>query len=250
MTVRRRAKPSVFAALRVFWIFIAVLLAFGAYAGYRIATWPEFFPKSISVVGAAHVQSADILRRAAIPSDRNVWLIDKHAAEGRIEALPWIRSAAIHRTPPANVRIVITERIPAACVASGTERYLVDADAHLIETTCAAARVVQIAWPQLQPQHPGAVLDQTLLTRFLRDENALRAAHLQPALLGFDRFGGLEATLGSGLRLRLGDDKDVAQKAALVDPILRAYGKGIGHVAVIDLRAPSTPVVEERSPHK
>src|SRR5271170_1599464 len=118
--VRRRAKTSLFARLRIFWIFIVILLFAAGIAGVRIATWPGFTPKSITVVGTSHVTPADVLKRAAIPSDRNVWLIDKHAAEARVDALPWVQTTRVHRSLPANVRIEVVERTPAACVQAAS----------------------------------------------------------------------------------------------------------------------------------
>jgi len=249
--VRRRAKPSLIARLRIFWIFIAVLLVAAGIAGFRIATWPGFDPKSVTVVGTSHVTIADVLKRAAIPSDRNAWLIDKRAAESRIDALPWVQTAHIHRSLPAKVRIVVVERTPAACVQTAFARYLVDATGHVIETSCTdAPRAVVIAWPDLAPQRAGSVIDAAQLARFLSDIQTLRAYRLDPVYADFDRFGGLNVTLGGGIEVRFGDDRDLTQKAQLVDPILQAYGKRTKDVAVIDLRAPATPVVQEHSPHK
>lgn len=249
--VRRRAKSSLIVRLRVFWIFIVILLIAAGFAGFRIATWPGFFPKNIAVFGTSHVTAADVLKLAAIPNGRNVWLIDKHAAEARVDALPWVQTTRVHRSLPASVRIVVVERTPAACLQAGSARYLVDAGGHVIETSCnAAPRAVVLGWQSLGPQHAGSLVDVSTLTRFLADVQTLRAHHLEPVYTGFDRFGGLEATLGGGITVRFGDDRDLAQKAALVDPILQAYGKRTRDVAVIDLRAPSTPVVEERNPHK
>ncbi len=249
--VRRRAKSSLIVRLRVFWIFIVILLVAAGFAGFRVATWPDFNPKNVAVDGTRHVSIADVLKLAGIPSDRNVWLIDKHAAEARVDALPWVQTTRVHRSLPANVRIDVVERTPAACVQAGSARYLVDASGHVIETSCSdASRAVVIGWPPLVAQHPGSILDVAQLTRFLADVQTLRAHHLDPVYSGFDRFGGLEVTLSGGIAVRFGDDRDLARKAGLVDPILQAYGKRTRDVAVIDLRAPSTPVVEERSPHK
>jgi len=248
---RRRSKPSIATRLRVFWIFIVVVLLCAGYAGFRIATWPGFNPGAVAVLGAVHVRADEVRKRAAIAPDRNVWLINKGAAESRVATLPWVQAAQIHRALPARVAIVVIERVPAACVQSGNARSLVDANAHVIETTCAAAPdAIAIRWPGLGAQRAGATLEGATLAQFLSDVSVLRDAHLAPASVDRDRFGGLEATLRGGLTVRFGDDRDLVQKAALVDPILQAYGRRTRDVAAIDLRAPATPVVEERGPHK
>ena len=50
----------------------------------------------------------------------------------------------------------------------------------------------------------------------------------------------------NGLRLLLGSEKDLAQKLALVDPILSQVVGKQRRVAAIDLRAPATPVIVYR----
>jgi cell division protein FtsQ len=248
--VRRRTKLSLFARLRVFWVFIAVLLPAAAYAGYRIATWPELQPKEILVAGNEHVSSAEIRRRARIPLNANVWLLNKRAAEQRIEAFPWVRAAQIHRALPARVRIVVFERQPVACVVSGSETYLVDVDAHVIESSCPRGDMLRVVFPPLGMQRPGAVLDATLLHRMVADAATLRGAQLQAATVGLDRFGGFEAQLRDGVTVRFGDDADLGRKAGLIRPILATYGARRPQVAIVDVRAPSTPVVELRRPKK
>lgn len=235
--------------MRVFAFFIAIALFVSAYLGFRVATWPGFDPKSIVVIGNVQVSAAEVRKRAAIPLNHNVWLLSKGATEARIETLPWVRVAQIHRSLPASIRIVIHERVPAACVRSASERYLVDETAHVIETNCAqAGQLVDIDWSRLPPQRAGDVLEAGVVRRLLVDASTLRDERLDPVSIGLDRFGGLDATLRGGLRLRFGDDRDVAHKASLVEPILQAYAARTRDVAVIDLRAPATPVVEERRP--
>lgn len=234
----------------MFWVFIAVLLPAAAYGGYRLATWPVFEPKEILIVGNAHVSAEEIRRRAAIPLDRNVWLLNKHAAELRVEALPWVRVAQIHRALPAGVRIVAIERQPVACVVSNRTDYLVDEDAHVIESSCPRGEMLRVAFPPLGLQRPGAVLDAARLQRMLADAATLRGAQLDATTVGQDRFGGLEARLREGVIVRFGDDADLGRKVALIRPILAAYGTRRPGVAVIDVRAPSTPVVELQRPKK
>ena len=246
--IHRRTKPSLLRRLRVFWVFIVALLAAAAYGGYVLATWPAFFPKFVAVTGNVHVSAGAIRRKAAIAGDRNVWLIDKRAAERRVDTLPWIRRTQIHRSLPAKVEIAVEERVPVACVVSAASQYLVDASGHVIETACGSE--LRLAFPPMPAQAAGAMLDGKLLARMLADASVLRSVGLDPVALGFDRYAGLDATLGDGLRLRLGDDRDVAQKAALVGPILQAYGARRAELAAIDLRAPATPVVELRKPKK
>ena len=249
--LRRRSKPSLVARLRVFWIFITAGLIVAACGAYALANWSIFDPASIVVEGERRVQAGDILARAAIPKDRNVWLIDKKAAQQRIEAIPWIATARIHRSLPAAVHIVVTERKPVACVEAGAARYLVDDAARVLEVDCPAGGLPGFAWPAPAQVAAGASLDDPArLKRMAQDAATVTGANLDPEHLGFDRFDGLEVQLRGGPLVRFGDDQDLADKVRLVEPILRTYGDGARELLVIDLRAPSTPVVEKRNQPK
>ncbi len=246
----RRTKPSVLRRLRVFWLFIVVVLPLCVYGGYRLATWKIFEPKSIDVTGNVHVPAAEVLRLAAIRHGENVWLLNKGAAEHRIESIPWVRVAQIHRSLPARVRIVIAERRPAACLISSGAEYLVDEGAHVIESSCPAGDLVRVAFPPVGAQRPGAVLDARLLARMLADAAILRSAQLDATVVGLGRFGGLDVRLRDGVRVRFGDDADLARKAGLVRPIESAYEGRLDEIAAIDVRAPRTPVVQLRRPKR
>ncbi|MBV8074580.1 MAG: FtsQ-type POTRA domain-containing protein, partial [Candidatus Eremiobacteraeota bacterium] len=232
---RRRTKPSLLLRLRIFWIFIVVALVGAAYGGYLVATWPGFVATTVVVDGNRRVAGDAILARAAIPRDRNVWFIDKRAAERRIETIPWVERAQIHRSLPAAVTIVVAERLPAACIRTAAAQYLVDATAHVLAANCAwSSMLPEMRWPPLGAQAPGAVLDAARLTRLLRDAQTLEAQQLAPAAMGLDRFDGLEVWLKGGPLVRFGDDGDLAEKARLVGPILRTYAVESKAIAEID----------------
>ena len=249
--MRRRSKSSFARALRVFWVFIVLALAAAGYGGYRLAAWPVFHPGIVAVDGNRRVGADEILARAAIPKDRNVWLIDKRAAERRVEAIPWIKTAQVHRALPAAVTVVVTERAAVACAVTPSARYMIDDDARVLGTDCNASPVLlALDWPPIPPQRLGATLDVVRLQRLLGDVRTLQTLRLDPVRVALDRFDGVEATLRNGPLVRFGEDRDLVEKAKLVDPILRTFGPRAQNLAVIDLRAPSTPVVEERRrPH-
>ncbi|MBV8151393.1 MAG: FtsQ-type POTRA domain-containing protein [Candidatus Eremiobacteraeota bacterium] len=238
-----------FAALRVFSVFIVLGIGAAAYGGWLLANWNAFDPTTIGVQGNARVAGGEILRRAAIPADRNVWLIDKAAAQRRVEAIPWIRTARIHRALPNGVTIDVTEREPAGCVeaASGSYVYLVDDQARVLEVGCPPSLAPVFVLAEDAALRPGATLPSAgVFRRLLADSRLLASDHIAAARLRLAEFDSLEVTLRSGLIVRFGKDRDLAEKAGLVDPILRTYGPRAPDLAVIDLRSPTTPVVRER----
>ena len=234
-------------------MFIAVALAVLVYGGYLLAKWPGFNPQTVAVDGNRRVSADEVRSRAAIPLQQNVWLLNKRAAELRVEAIPRVRTAQIHRFLPAAVTIVVSEREPVGCLDAHGAKYLVDETGRVIETGCApppssSVPELQLGWPAIAPQQVGATLEGAeRIRRLIADARVLATAKLDPARLAFDRFDGLEATLRGGPLVRFGDDQDLPEKAKLVDQILRTYRTQARDLAVIDLRSPATPVVRERA---
>jgi len=241
MTAKRR-KKSVGARLRPFgWLIVPIAIALG-FAAYGAATWPGFFPKRIVVSGNHIVPSSLIVRRADITTHDNVWLQNLRAAASRVESIPYIKSAAIHRTPPAVVRIAVVERTPFAVVVSKGVRAVVDRDLRVLQTGTGGSGLPVIAVRSRVPA-AGAFLRDAQAQRLRDDDILLTRAGIAARALRFDRFGDLIATTRGGTELLLGDDADLAKKTPLVDPIIsqvRAEGR---KVAAVDLRAPHTPVV-------
>jgi hypothetical protein len=76
----------------------------------------------------------------------------------------------------------------------------------------------------------------------LADARAI-GAHIPVRIVRRDRFGGLEAVDSRGVILKFGADTDLPAKLALVEPIRNTVAHG-RPLRVIDLRAPTTPIVE------
>jgi len=240
-----RKKKSVTSQLRPFWVPILVLVGIAAVAGYYGATWPGFYPKRVTVSGNRLVTESKILAEAAISRHENLWLQNMHAAAARIETIPYVLRARVHRTPPANVRIVVSERTPFANVDLAGEMVLVDRELRVLETRGRTGLPVFLL-PDGIVTRPGTFLRDGRARQFRDDYEALSAGHVIVTRLQFDRFDDLVATLRGGKRVLFGDDGDLAKKIPLVEPILAQLSRSARPVAAIDLRAPGTPVVVYR----
>lgn len=240
----RRKKKSAAARLRPFW-FLMVLLAIGAgFGGYYLATWPALYPKNVSVSGNRVVPPALIVSRAHIDRIHNVWLQNMRAAANRVAAIPYVRTAVIHRSLPANVRIVVTERVPYAKLQYGAHLAVVDADLRVLEIGGGSnlLPVLRGSKTAAMPS-PGKFLKDPDIARLRDDYEALSAAHVVVASLQYDKFGDLVATMRNGVQLLLGDDTALSKTAPLVGPILSQVAASGRKIAQVDLRAPKTPVV-------
>jgi len=209
---------------------LIVLLGVGV---YLFARWPAFEPHTIEVEGNTVVGKDAILQSAHINLLQNIWLQNTHAMAERIEAIPYIDTAVVHRQPPGTIVIVVTERVPFAVLDTDGTQEVVDR----------TLRILRGAGPQ-DRQLPVLVVHHDENARALADAaQEAQAAHLVPESLAYDRFGDLTMTMRDGIAVLFGDPSTVPQKAPLVEPILEKVDRGKRRVTAIDLRALTTPVV-------
>ena len=236
--LRRRRLP-LRARLKAASLVLAVLAALAAYGVYRLAAWPGFDLQRVIVTGNAHVTADEVAAAAAVPHDRNLWLLNLAPVRRRVEALPWVAHARLWRILPAALHVEITERLPAAVVFLASDEggtyALVDANGHVLE------RSDHAAWDY--PRMRGIALDSADFPRVVGDLQTLAASGVHVRELDVTALGELVAVTYTRLRLDFGDDSDLPHKASLVNPIIARLGRRITSVAALDLRAPKTPVV-------
>ena len=228
---RRRTTPV--QRLRPFWFLIAIVLALLVAGGYLFSLSHTFYPHTIVVSGNRVVSKDAIMGAAQIELDRNIWLQNTAAMTKRIEAIPFIDTAVIHRHLPGAINIDVTERTPFAVLDDGGSRALVDR----------RMRVLRPAGPDDAALPVLVVRDGQSAPALAIALDAALIAHLDPASFNFDKYGDVEMTLRGGVRVYFGDPSTVAQKVTLVQPILAKVERGNRKVAALDLRAMTTPVV-------
>jgi cell division protein FtsQ len=243
----KRRKKNAAARLRPFWIAIGFLLVLAVAAGIGIVLWPGFTPKEIVVTGNRNARRADIVAKAAIAPNVNVWLQNPRAIESRVATIPYVGAVHVHRIPPATIAIDVTERIPFAVVTEGSQAVLVDRDLRVLQPADAPSDLVTFTLPPGADLGPGTFLKSDDAIRLRTAYDQLIAAHVVPIGLGFDTFDGLVATMRGGIRVMLGDDDEMPRKIALIDPILSQVVRKGKPADAIDLRAPNTPVVVYRN---
>lgn len=243
MSPVKRRKKSAGARLRPFWIAIVLIAAAASAGGYYAATWPGFDPARILVAGNRVVPQAEILARAHILPDRNVWLQNMRRAAARIEAIPFVKTAQIHRSLPATVRIVISERVPFAVFRAGGASAIVDRDLRVLEPQHGPTSLPNILVPSAGMPPAGAFVKNAGALRLRDDYVALAQAHVPVRSLRYDKYGDLVASTPGGISLLLGDDTDLQKKTPLIDPIISQVSATGKRLAAVDLRAPKTPVV-------
>lgn len=245
----RRRKPSLVARMRPFWILGTIVAAFAGWGGYALAnaSWFRVAHVGIDVPIASPVGVAQVRAAAAIPAGANVWLLHPGAIAHRIEAIPYVERARVHRGqfPQPFIEIGVTLRRPSACVRGGGRTVTIDAVSRVLQNGCALPSVARIDAGAASLPAPGGTIANHDVTRLLGDAKVLADASLSLRSLGRDRWGGLVAVDTSGVTLLFGDDADLAAKAALVGPVRAGIGTR-RPIRTIDLRAPQTPTVEYR----
>lgn len=244
MKKARRTKKSAAARMRPFWILIVLVAAAAGAGGYYAANWPGFRLRHLHVSGNARVATAQIVARAALDPRANVWLENTSGARARIEALPYIDTARLRRSLPADVAIEVTERRPFAIVRDGPVSFVIDRRARVLELGTGTDTGLPAFVARLkQVPVAGAFVKDARIGELAQDYETLRDAHAIARELSFDRLGNLEAVLDGGVTAKLGEDSDLADKAQLVEPILSQTQRQGRRIRAVDLRAPKTPVV-------
>ncbi len=242
--MRRPARRSVFGWIRTFWIVavLVLLAAAGAFAAFANAPQLAVRGITVTVPAGAPVTRDDVLGAAAIVPGTNVVLLDAAAVRRRVEAIPYVQTAAVNRLllPQPAVRIAVTVRVPYACVHGGGDVVTIDAGARVLQSGCVAGRLTMDAGSAPLPA-AGAHLDDPEQRRLLADAATI-SARIPVRAIGRDRFGGIEAVDEQGVTIRFGADGDLAAKLALVEPVRRAAGGR--RLRGIDLRAPATPIIQ------
>lgn len=240
-----RRKRSTAARLRSFWIVLVLLVVAAAFGGYFLAAWPGFQPKRVAVAGNHRVPAHVIALRAAIDRRANLWLQNIGAAAQRVATIPDIGTVTIERALPANVTIVVNERVPYARVRGKYTAVTVDHALRVLQSDPAESALPTFITDVRLPDAGRFIRDERV-SALRSDYDRLSAAHVAIASVRYDRFGDLIATTARGVQLLLGDDQDLTRKIALIGPILSQTGGR--PIAAIDLRAPATPVIVYRSP--
>ncbi len=226
-----------------------MVLGLTAVAGIVLANEPVFRLKHLAISGLERVSRADVVERAAIDPSANVWFLNKRAIEARVEAIPYVLRAELHRRLPADVTIDIAERVPAGCVRDSTGRIVtIDDRDRVLQDDCADPALVSYTLRAQIEARLGGTLRDPELGRLEADARTLEGPDRHFHSYAYDRFGQLVAMLPGGVAVEFGDEDELDRKERLIGPIYAQVGPRAGQIEAVDLRAPATPVVEFKAP--
>jgi cell division septal protein FtsQ len=122
---RSRSRPLVRALVR--YGLVAILLAYGAYRASAVVASARMLQVDRVVVrGNARLSKGEILAVLnGLRGESVVWT-DLDKWRRRLLASPWVRDAALRRSLPSTVEVVVLEREPIGIGRINTDMYLVD----------------------------------------------------------------------------------------------------------------------------
>lgn len=94
---------------------------------------PAFNVTSVYCEGAVNVSSEEIIAASRIETGRNILLCNIGRAEREAEKFPIVKDASVRRIFPDKICITITERTPAAYLATGTDCAAIDIEGIVLE---------------------------------------------------------------------------------------------------------------------
>jgi len=227
--------------LRKLLIAVGVLAVLGLLWGLTYSSFVDV--DRVVVTGDGHTSNAEIRSAAAIGLGQPMAYLDTSAAEHRIEVLPWVASASVHRDLPGTVSIDVVERVPiVATPIDGGGWRLFDAEGHALgDVPALPAGVVAMSGP-VKPVPVGAVVGDQQLAAI--DATALLPVPLKARVgaVAWADDGTIDLQLAPAGTIRLGPPTDLPAKYLAAVAVLDELGPD-ATVGVLDVRAPEAPVL-------
>jgi cell division protein FtsQ len=231
-------------------VVLGVVAALLLPAGYWGLEHSSVFAASRVVVagGSAGVDAQVRSLVAAEITGKSLLQVDASALAARLEAMPVVRSARVDRAFPHTVAVTVVMERPVAFVRAGKAGYVVSADGRVLRALSTApkhlAKLMLPAGPPVPPGHTietapmGAAL--TVLTAAPNDF-PVGIARIKGVSSG---PGGVVATFGHHLHIRLGDTTRLGLKLRVAALVLSKMGDSIRRsVAYVDVSSPARPTI-------
>jgi len=221
--------------LRVLLVASSMLSAAGLV--FLAVTSPVLAVDHIRVAGAQHVTDAQVVDASGVRMHDHLLFVDLGAAARRVEQLPWVAHASVHRALPNTLRISIAEYTPAAYVSVAGGVMLVAANGHVITRAAVVPpHIVEVRGVRQAPT-AGTLLSPPDAAGVVAHLPAALAQQVAAVDVGADT---LVLDLVGGGTIRLGNSSQLAAKGASALAVL-AHLAG-GHFSYIDVSTPDRPV--------
>jgi cell division protein FtsQ len=232
--------------LRVVIAVVVVAAIIGGGLALLHTSW--FSARAVTVTGRhAHTSTAEIINAAGLAHRPLLINVNAGAAESRLKALPFIRTAQVSRHWPDGVQVTVTERVPVAVVAGPSGSWAqVDGTGRVLAVqptrpTGLVQLVVTTATGPVSPAPAGHGLPSLAASglQVCRTLPLAFSAQVVSVTVAPDRT--VDLALNSGLTVVMGTDSDLNVKYQDVASIIaHASLKGM---KTIDVTVPGAPTV-------
>ncbi len=224
--------------LRVILVVASILVVAGI--AYLAASSPLFDVDRIEVIGASPAVVGQVRAHTGIHTHDALAFVDTGAIARRVEQLPWVAHATVHRTFPGTLRVTVKEYTPAAFVrVPGHGVVLIARNGHVFATAkTPPLGAVEIRGVRRAPKI-GEALAPTAAARVMSQLPHALAARVHAVDVSGD---GLALVLRTGGSIRLGDGSALGAKSQAALAVLARIGPS--PFAYLDVSTPQTPVLQ------
>ena len=216
---------------------MALLLAPVLALGWLVTASPLLEVDHVSVSGEAGVPDEQVRAAVGVPLGASLVRLDVDAVRSRVAALPAVADVGVVRDWPGTLRVVVTQRTPAAVRGVAEDRWLlVDAGG----VPYAEVPAPPAGTPRLSVEDPGPAPDHPPTAAALEVLGGLpRALREQVAVVGATSPSSVRLELVDGRTVVWGGTGQAARKVAAVQALLRRPGR------TVDVSSPAVAVVTQ-----
>lgn len=211
---------------------------------------PLFEISGVQVIGVSGERADVVERAAALEAGQHLLTAPLAQAQERVEALPWVKTAVVRRSPPSTVAIDVERRIPLLTIQTDAASWKIDDEAVLVDggkvTDAPVLTLGAVDLPELGrvieiPVVRDAVEVHTHLPGWLRRQvQAYEVSESSDLVLRLRVPARGDREDPTVVPVRFGSAEDLALKAEVIRVLLpQAVERG----AALDVRAPANPVV-------
>ena len=218
---------------------------------------PAFRPQHVQVSGVSHLTAAQVRSALNLPADRNIFFLSQAELGQRVQALPWVRSAAVSLALPDRVSVAVTEWKPSAVLQVGETTYYVNDLGVVLDPAAEAGGLPVINRPDFGQVRAGQhAVGAELLPMLLQLRSGFSGAY-RISLMSFqlDRREVLSAQTDRGWSIIFGQMVTSADRASLEPKLaaLRSLSTRLdltsAPIQYVNLENPGAPAVQLRG-HK
>jgi cell division septal protein FtsQ len=202
----------------------------------------------------AHVKESELRAALAPASGENLFRLSCTDLEERLEQLPYVKRAEVHRRFPSSLEVTVEEHVAAARVQlDGGRIWLLSEDGRVLEVDRGQApeRLVIVPPTELRLK-VGDRLPSNLLGA-LQLASDLTSQEQSPLIIpaqtvSLTSAGQATVFLQGGTQVRLGELAQLEEKLMVARQLIEEYSRDERVLAYVDVYLPDRPVAKVKAP--